>query len=228
MKFKTIADKQHFLATVEQFDMISKVTEDFVIPLDLIELFLQKRTVLVKKSKDQKKSSAAKAQWRASKWNMLSGIRKYHKSTNGKRHHRELGRFLATRENFSIPVYPHQKGSLIKALSSTETHAFIELEYYQPSLKEEVDYWLFLETIVPVLNSVKENVLEETVISEEAIDTLVRMVDTKELLKAVSEEFRRPLSEVEKQWKNSLLENKKFRNNHNYYHNVMVTLKNSL
>ena len=60
--------------------------------------FIKKRRGLVSRLKDMQKSGKTKAQWRTGRWKIMRGIKRFHRSTEGKRFHRQLGRFLATRD----------------------------------------------------------------------------------------------------------------------------------
>ena len=82
-----------------------------------------------------------KNNWRRNKNKFKKGIKKWHKSTKGKRFHKALGRFNALREGISSYYYNDaqkvdlsigQVNDALLSLSSIETHLFIELQYYEP------------------------------------------------------------------------------------------------
>jgi len=75
----------------------NKVDEVFYQLLDLNEETIKKNLKIKKLSVDRKKSTAMKNQWRRNKLKLKKGIEKWHKSTQGKRFHRALGRFNALR-----------------------------------------------------------------------------------------------------------------------------------
>jgi hypothetical protein len=146
--------------------------------------FLVKRQELELGLVDWERSQRQKQNWRKYRWKYLKGIRDFHRSTEGKRFHRNLGRFLATRETDSLlKVYQREKESerelrgldlrkvqenleFLIAVLSVGVHALIEERYYRASVDEAVDYKLFLEE---VLRKVKE-VLDWVYGEEEGVD----------------------------------------------------------
>lgn len=181
MKLRSEADKAHFLVEVNRLDLL---TED--IPPEVFEIFLQKRRPLVKKLRDFKKSQNSRLQWKNQKWKLLKGIRSFHKSTKGKRFHRSLGRFLATR------IFRPKRESLellrehaLKAISSIRTHLYIESGYYM-SLDEEAELHEFIEYAVRTLTDIELRFFEDThtTFTDEEMELLLRLVDSHELKKA--------------------------------------------
>lgn len=59
--------------------------------------FVKHRKMIVPMLKDFRKSQQTKHNWRTNKNSMLKGIKKWHSDPEGKKFHRQLGRFLATR-----------------------------------------------------------------------------------------------------------------------------------
>jgi len=130
MKFKTQIDEAQFK----------------ILKLDEIEV--RKRVGLVSKKKDNKKSRIMKDRWRRDKNSLKKGIKKWNKSTKGKRFHKALGRFNALRETAGYQYYymndweetseefrtlsMKQVNDSLLSLSSIETHLFLELQYYEP------------------------------------------------------------------------------------------------
>ena len=187
MKFISTLDAQRFCTEINRVDLVDSVSEYFVPDESMLKEFIKKRRELVKSLKSFRRSQATKASWRQNRHQFMGGIRKFHKSTQGKRFHRELGRFLATRftgdksqdrkiarEGMSV----YEAGAALKALSSMKTYAFISLEYYHP-LEEEVVHWEFLEALVPVLTSVETKILEERLedIVDSEYDTMIRAIN---------------------------------------------------
>ena len=64
-------------------------------------LFIQKqeRPSLIK---DFLSSKRAERQWRRNRFRMKTAVNDFHKSMQGRRQHRRIGRFLATREQGSL------------------------------------------------------------------------------------------------------------------------------
>jgi len=138
------------------------------LPLDE---FLVKRQELELGLVDWERSQRQKVNWQRYRWKYLKGIRDFHDSTAGKRFHRNLGRFLATRETDSLlKAYQREKEKerdlrgldlrkvqenleFLIAVLSVGVHALIEERYYRASVDAAVEYKLFLEE---VLRKVKE------------------------------------------------------------------------
>ena len=79
------------------FDL-DKNPADYVIPDNINEgLFIKKQRVSLG-YKDSRKASDTEGQWRGMRYKMMSAIKRYHKSIEGKRMHRKLARFLSTKE----------------------------------------------------------------------------------------------------------------------------------
>jgi hypothetical protein len=121
-----------------------------------MEEFLKKRRELEIELTDWERSQAQKHNWRQHRWEYMKGIRKFHNSTQGKRFHRQLGRFLATRD-FSDLSYLKRASTTEKVIECVDlfvpllsalTHALIEKRYYESNLSEEVDYNVFLEELI--------------------------------------------------------------------------------
>jgi hypothetical protein len=134
-----------------------------------LEEFLEQKLLLEEQMVDWEKSQAQKQNWRQHRHDYMKGIRKFHRSTQGKRMHRNLGRYLATREPATLmKTYQTEKdkekergGSsslglrkvtenlefLISVMSAC-THALVEKRYYEVGLDESVQYDLFLEELL--------------------------------------------------------------------------------
>ena len=116
--------------------------------LNLNEMEVRKRLTLATVSKDQKKSRGMKNMWRRDKHKIMKGLKKWNKSTAGKRFHRALGRYNSVRIHEGItygmyngeydtskpniiPLSMSQVNDAALGLSSIETHLFLELQYYE-------------------------------------------------------------------------------------------------
>lgn len=154
-------------------ELLKKELELLKVP---IEEYVIKRRKLEVGLVDAERSRLQKQNWREKRWKYLKGIRKFHRSTKGKKFHRALGRFLATREfEGSLKNYQSERDSARKVdrgdrvgewfekvnlmgieecrefligASSTLTHALIELRYYEPSMDESVGYKVFLSYLI--------------------------------------------------------------------------------
>ena len=131
-----------------------------------IEEYFIKRRELEIGLADIERSNISKKNWREKRWKYLKGIRKFHRSTKGKEFHRNLGRFLSTREfegdlkNYQTARDSDRKEEcvdfrsvdenkeLLIGLTSLVTHALIELRYYSGGINEGVEYLLLLNDIL--------------------------------------------------------------------------------
>jgi len=187
LKFKTDLDRTLFLAEIQRMDLISAE----VIPDELFEVFVKRRQLVRDKMKNFRKSQNTKMDWRRNRYKRLKGIRKWHSSTQGKRFHRNLSRFLITRirrenfENFELA----DRFEILKGISSLKTHLYIEGEYFRSSLDEDVEFEELLSYSIPLLNSVEEKLLNSDLmnISNDEFELIFRLVDESELQSMLSD-----------------------------------------
>jgi hypothetical protein len=173
MKFKNDVDKL-------QYDL-----------LGLNEVEVRKRLNVLTKSKDHKASRTMKNNWRRNKKSMLKGIKKWNRSTAGKRFHRALGRFNALRE--SVSYYNHEltpgqnfvKLSMVQvndallSLSSIETHLYLELQYYEADAEAMVQFLDLLYAFVQDSSVLKIELIKAFVsgeLEEENYNLLTDMI----------------------------------------------------
>ena len=165
--------------------------------LGLNEVEVRKRIGMatLKKPKDHKASRNMKNQWRRNKNSMQKGIKKWNKSTAGKRFHRALGRFNALRESASgstafynndmapglnyVKLTMTQVNDALLGLSSIETHLYLELQYYEADAQAMVQFLDLLDAFVQDSSVLKVELLEAYVSGElekENYDLLTDMV----------------------------------------------------
>jgi hypothetical protein len=182
MKFHSADDRMRFLAEVSRMDLSRD--PNLPIPTDVLEGFFKKRRELITPLKDFRKSQNAKAAWRRNRPSYMSGIRTFHRSTKGKRFHRDMSRFMTSRDAQGEALEPSLNPdsiSFLKALSSASTHALIELEYFHP-VDEEIDYSIFLEDFLPSLAMVSSGFISKTPFSKDHIDSLANAIEPDVLL----------------------------------------------
>lgn len=205
MKFKSMLDKKQFiLETTENessgVDIYLSLKEadnkDWVPSEEIVELFLKRRKELVGKLKNFRKSQVTKGQWRKNRYKMMKGIKSFHKSTKGKQFHRSMSRFLINRRD-SFLKNPFLSNEALKALSSLETHLYIENDYYLPSVLDNVDRDLLLEELIPTINRVKQAIFKEKSISNSDNEFLLRVIDQNFLITAIATKYSVPIVEVE-------------------------------
>ena len=191
MKFATDQDAKMFLLEIEKFDDLDSATKNLKPDDEMIELFISKRKTLIPGLKDFRRRQNTRQQWRHERYKMLRGIKRFHKSTSGKKFHRALGRYLATREGLqeesSKVFYLTEIADILKALSSLKTHAFIELEFYHP-LSEELEYRLLFEELIPIIDATEKKLLQgDFTIESSDEETLLRIVDFDQVVNQLAE-----------------------------------------
>jgi hypothetical protein len=88
---------------------------------------------------------------------------------------------------------------ILKAITSAKTHSFIELEYFMPLL-EEVDYWEFLDEILPALDAIEKKLWLSERLDDRDLEVLFRLTEKKELIKALAESSGIEYKEIEESW----------------------------
>ena len=196
MKLRTPDDRLHFLVDVNRLDLLETLSTEEEIPKEIFEIFIKRRRGLMKNLVNFRRKQITKREWRTGRWKFLRGLHKFHSSIRGKRMHRALGRFLATRilRPHLKPLHKRYESldsvqfEALKALSSYRTHMYIEGDYWQP-LEEEADLYSLLEYAIPLLNEIEiklyKNPDEE--LNEDELELLLRLVDDRELCKSMAE-----------------------------------------
>lgn len=183
--FKNRLDEQIFQTEVE------------LSGLNIDEYVLQRRKLEVGLT-DKERSRIQKGNWRKNKHRYMNAIQKFHKSTEGKRFHRQLARFVSTVPTTKLVYeYDKEKGAVereraeqnvggmlewyefLVGLTSAVTHALIEKRYWC-GLDEAVEYNLFLEDLLDVYMDGLQCLREGRVldIDWEFIDVLVVKKDS--------------------------------------------------
>ena len=206
MKFLSEEDKILFLMEVGDSSMIEASKETtWQPPEGLVHHFIKRRATLRKTYKDFHKSQAAKAGWRENKWKYLRGIARFHKSAAGKRFHRALGRFIATRimkrEEFVDPEY-------LVAASSLKTHLYLELLNYLP-LHTELELVEIIDDANPVIESFEKSLLDafmnakkikEIELSEDVESMLLSLVEKSAIVSSLASASGRDVATISKLW----------------------------
>lgn len=125
IKFHTELDKKLFLLEVGK-------SVDDVVCEDDHRIFISRRQKMGSMFKSFAKSKATEREWSRHRFKMVKAVRDYHKSAEGKKFHRQLGRWLATRN-----IMPKQ-GLFIKR----EAIELAEL------LKDELTFYLSFDNQV--------------------------------------------------------------------------------
>lgn len=201
MKFLTTDDISLFLVEIGRVDLLEQVDSDFVVPQELVELFIKRRRELLHRIKDFRRSQAAKGSWRRNRNKYTKGIRRFHKSTAGKQFHRAMARFLVTRtfEGIDRNEAITDMSEILKALSSATTHIFIELDYFHP-ISEEIDYQIFVEDSVNILDRIRRRIMSNEDLSRDDEDFLFAITETSSIVRAFSDKTNLSIGEVESMW----------------------------
>lgn len=168
-----------FLAEAGDLDRIPLVDMSYVPANSLVESFLKSREKLIPKRPDLGKSKEMKSRWSQIKDKLMKGIKRFHKSTKGKRFHRNLGRYLATKMGKLIPDRlskdKEEKMEALKALSSIITHLYIEEEYFHP-LSEAISFNELFNIAIPYLRHIECCILENIELDDTDVDFLKTLV----------------------------------------------------
>lgn len=229
MKFLKELDVNTFLAEVKSFSKIGEVDKNYQPNNEELGSFIKARSPLVKKLKSAKRSSAQKANWRANRTGMMKGIKAFHKSVDGKRFHRRLGRFLSTRllrlKDSSIIKSDRKltqrsknedlyealliKQTYLKGLNAAKQHLFVEMDYFH-QLEEQVDLELFItDHAIPLFRSIELKILEDADIDEDEICFLFDILSEKVVLMSLAEKINKEFAEIQKVWNSITIDLKK-------------------
>lgn len=165
---------------------------------DSEDKFIHKRHSLIGSLKDFRKGEKSKSGWRHNRWRHLIGIKRFHRSTAGKKFHRKLGNFLAgrtfTTKSTSQTESYLEVHDLKISLSSLLTHALIEREYFM-EVSEAANYELFLEELEQEVG----RILNEGY-KDEDFDFLIRLTETAEMVKSLADKSGKSVEDVEAHW----------------------------
>lgn len=202
IKFTCDKDAKLFLVEMNMINLLEGATKDFKPDSKMYELFIQRRKKILPGLKDFRRSQLSKQAWRHNRFKIMSGIKKFHSSTKGKRFHRELGRFIATRDVFGSGLLAGSRGNMrqtsetyqdihetlefLKVLSSAKTHLLIPYDYYM-SVDEYVDYAIFTEEFLITLNKIEEKLLKwDFTFDEDDVDLIYRCLDTRVVIDEIA------------------------------------------
>jgi hypothetical protein len=198
--------------------------------------FIKKRKKLIEPYKDFRKSKDAEKGWRSARYNHLRGIRKFAKSVEGKKFHRNLANFLTNREP-GHTLNRYESAELAALLSSFRTHALLELAYYKP-FTEEVEFFNAIEALIKMVDGYSTEILEAVYyyndyeIKEDFYDNLVRILEPAGVIHSLALKSGKTEAEVEDLWNQAKgivkKEYNKDEDDENYWALVTGTLKKSL
>ena len=173
IRFESAADRAHFCVEMGLYDLLEQ--PEAPIPEEVVASFYEQREQTVTLLKDFRQRQQTKQDWRKSRYKHMRGIKKFHRSIQGKKLHRTVGRQVANRiqrgrsTTAGQAVRDKQKDARIigraealawcKALSSLRTHAFILAENYTPNINEMADVEQFVDYVIPTLSALEQRTL---------------------------------------------------------------------
>jgi hypothetical protein len=195
--------------------------------------FINRRKGLIAGLKDFRKSQRAKSSWRNNKWIRLAGIKRFHKSTEGKRFHRALGKFLSGRYTRQKTASQGQRENyeLMMALSSLLTHSLLECEYYMPSVINEVIYEEFCDWIGGEISEILTKITNETFDFSNYEETLLRLVEPSVLFDSLACDMVTSEKEIVDVWnkeKEDLITSGKKEEEDGFYTKLMALVKEKI
>lgn len=236
MKFQCELDAKKFLSEVCEFGKIATADASYQPTMDELQSFLKARSPLVKKLKGARKSSAQKANWRKNRAKMMKGIKAFHKSTAGKRFHKRMGRFLATRitrKKTSESVFESllAKQGYLKGVNAAKQHLLVELEYFH-QLQEQVELEEFIiDYAFPYFRVIEEKIITDEELSDDEYSFLFDITESSATIQKLSELLDVEFAHIENVWNaivSDLEKSKVTTIDENYYFKFLNELKNKL
>jgi len=207
LKFRHDADAQAFLVEIGIFENISEIKKDYKPNENQVEEFIKSRSGYTGGSKDIDKSNAQKKNWRKNKGKIKRGIKAFHKSVAGKKFHRNMGRFLATRitrdkladrnESFSIL----ENMEYIKALNSAKQQLYIELDYFHALTEQAQLESLVINYAIPLFRDIEHKMVFNEELDSNEFDFLVEMTGKDSLLLELSNLIDINVEKISEVWK---------------------------
>lgn len=207
IKFGSTLDVQTFLVESRvptSVDKLGEVDKGYEPTDEELQGFIKSRGTLVNKLKDHRKSADSKANWRKNRTSMMKGIKAFHKSVEGKRFHRKLGTFIASRifrpKNESGYKTLLEKQEHLKALNSVKQHLLVELEYFH-QVQEQIELEeLITNYAYPYLKIVETKIIEGSDLSDDELVFLIDLVENNALIKSLSDKSGQTFAQIEKLW----------------------------
>jgi hypothetical protein len=201
MKFHNQIDAQSFLIEIGKMSEALSISNDWEPTDEELKSFISQRSPLVRKIKNHRQSSKQKANWRENRYKIMRGIKSFHKSVDGKRFHRKLGRLLATRitkdKNTNEDTI-QEKYEALNALSSLKQHMLVELNYFH-KLYEQVEMEeMVLDSSLHMLSELEKKVLSGDDLDQDEIAFIADMVDKNTLLDEIAKSTGETFDNIKK------------------------------
>lgn len=145
--------------------------------------------------KDRKKSQNQKHNYRRNKAKYKRGIRRFHRSAKGKRFHRALGNFVATRSQTDdrAPKTGRKKtveesfGDILTDIYSLKSHLNICNRYVVPTVLEQAEWDILFEYANKRLTCVVQCLEEFRIIEEDDLYLIMSLLNPKTLEEVAKE-----------------------------------------
>jgi hypothetical protein len=228
VKFLNDTDAALFLIEVNSTHKLLEATKDYIPTDEELDTFIKKRKGVETALKDREKSNNMKDRWRRNRRSMLKGIRSFHKSTEGKRFHKRLGRFLASRitskDENEILEY-------LKGVNTAKNSLITELEYFH-TLTEQVELEeVVINYAIPIFNSIEEKIIKKLPLTEDEFCFLLDITEATELIRSLADKSGQSEQTVEKYWKeikDALIRDGKSDSDDQFYGLLVSILKKKL
>lgn len=192
MKFLDKHELNLFFIESGNFQKINSEEVEFEPDSEMLEGIFIKRQDRKASLPSFRKSQDTEGQWRGMRYKMLSGIRRFHKSTEGKRQHRAMARFLANRE-----IRPSIKDQSIlsmqeRSLLITELDNFVQdlsdfhEKYFHP-IDDYFDLFTIRQSIVNMCEGIISNLISPLPLNDDQNDFIEFLVEEDNLISAISE-----------------------------------------
>jgi hypothetical protein len=203
MKFQSVLDVQCFLTEAGAFHKLGEALGPSYVPTDEeTASFIKKRTGYVNAMKDYRKSSAQKNNWRQNRTSMMRGIKAFHRSVAGKRFHRKLGNFLAsriTRKSNEAMSYTSMLENLefLVGLNSVKQHLFVEMDFFHQAHEQIELEEMVLDYSIPLMRSIEEKIISGEELNEDENVFLMDLTEQKEFEESLAAALNKPLTTVQ-------------------------------
>jgi len=186
MKFKTTLDAQTFLTEIGDIERAMTSDSTYTPTNEEVKTFIKKRANVIKKLKNYSKSRDGKLLWRRNRHKMLKAVRGFHKSVAGKRFHKKLGRFLATRITRNEDSDLKNKHEALIGLNSLKQHLMVELDYFHQSIEQAELENLVFENAIPMLQNIENKLIVGEAVDDDELCFLFDMISENEITKGVA------------------------------------------
>jgi hypothetical protein len=183
-------------------------TEDpsvYETPVEMLEAVFIKRQDRKGGLLDFRKSKDTEGQWRGMRYKMLKGIRRFHKSTEGKRQHRAMARFLTNKEfrpdvKSQTTLSLQERSNLITDLDNF----VLGLEEFHSKYFHPIDDYFDMFAVRGIVHDMCENVISSLIspseLTDDQCDFIDSLVEPTNVISYLSESTNRTCDEVTVIW----------------------------